>query len=94
VSEVADALHLTAHSNAIAERIVRTIRKECLDHVIVINEAHLLAILREFATYYNRDRPHRTLALQGPVPMTPQHTGRVSSRSVLAGLYHVYARAA
>ena len=81
-------------ANAIAERIVRTNRSECLDHVIVINQAHLVAILKEFAAYYNRDRPHRTLALQSPVPMTSQRTGRVSSRSVLAGLHHAYARAA
>ena len=80
--------------NAIAERIVRTIRTECLDHIIVMNEAHLLAILTEFADYYNRDRPHRSLGLQSPVSMPVQSTGRVVSRSVLGGLHHAYARAA
>ncbi len=81
-------------ANAIAERIVRTIRTECLDHLIVMNEAHLQAVLAEFAGYYNRDRPHRSLALQSPVPVTAQSAGHVISRSVLSGLHHAYARAA
>jgi transposase InsO family protein len=81
-------------ANAIAERIVRTIRSECLDHVIVLNEAHLMAILKEFAAYYNRDRPHRSLELQSPVPMTAARSGHVIARSVMGGLHHVYARAA
>jgi len=81
-------------ANAIGERIVRTVRTECLDHVIVINEAHLQAILAEFAAYYNRDRPHRSLELQTPVPVSAQSAGRVISRPVLGGLHHVYARAA
>jgi transposase InsO family protein len=81
-------------ANAIGERIVRTIRSECLDHVVVLNERHLQAVLGEFAAYYNRDRPHRTLSLQSPVPGVARSTGRVVSRSVLGGLHHAYARAA
>ncbi len=82
--EVADALHLTAYSNAIGERIVRTIRSECPDHIIAINERHLQAVLAEFAEYYNRDRPHRSLALQSPVSAAVQYTVRV--RPVLGGV--------
>ncbi|HVS07562.1 MAG TPA: integrase core domain-containing protein [Candidatus Dormibacteraeota bacterium] len=52
-------------ANSVAERIVRTIRTECLDHLIVIDERHLRAVLAEFADYYNRDRPHRSLSLAG-----------------------------
>jgi len=62
--------------------------------MIVINERHLQAVLAEFADYYNRDRPHRSLALQSPVPTAAQSTGRVVSRSVLGGLHHAYAWAA
>lgn len=80
--------------NAIAERGVRTMRTECLDHIMVINESHLRRVLTEFAAYYNRDRPHRSLALQSPVFKPVQPTGRVVSRSVLGGLHHAYARAA
>jgi transposase InsO family protein len=81
-------------ANAIGERIVRTIRSECLDHIIVINERHLQAVLAEFADYYNRDRPHRSLELASPIVVPSQPAGRVVSRSVLGGLHHVYARAA
>ena len=81
-------------ANAIGERIVRTIRAECLDHLIVVNEDHLVTVLAEFADYYNRDRPHRSLRLESPISTTPQAIGRVVSRSVLGGLHHAYARAA
>jgi putative transposase len=48
-------------ANAVAERSVRTVRTECLDHLIGINEQHLRTVLAEFADYFNRDRPHRGL---------------------------------
>ena len=82
------------NANAIAERIVRSIRVECLDHLIVINECHLIAVLREFIDYYNHDRPHRSLALTSPVPIQPSACGPVTSRPVLGGLHHAYGRAA
>jgi len=81
-------------ANAIAERIVRSIRTECLDHMIVINQTHLRSVLAELADYYNRDRPHRSLGLQSPVPVEAQSRGDVISRPVLGGLHHAYARAA
>lgn len=82
------------NANAIAERVVRSIRAECLDHLIVINERHLTAVLREFVDYYNHDRPHRTLALASPVPIQPSRDGPVTSREVLGGLHHAHGRAA
>ena len=75
-------------------RIVRTIRAECLDHVMVIDERHLHAVLTEFIVYYNRDRPHRSLGLRAPIPSEPVTRGPVISRPVLGGLHHVCARAA
>jgi transposase InsO family protein len=81
-------------ANAIAERVVRTFRQECLDHVVVFNERHLLALLTEFVHYYNHDRPHRTIELETPVPSPPTSHGDVVSRPILGGLHHVYARAA
>jgi transposase InsO family protein len=59
----------------------------------VVWEAHLGTVLAEFADYYNRDRPHRSLRLQSPIAPAPQSTGRVVSRSVLVGLLYAYARA-
>jgi transposase InsO family protein len=82
-------------ANAIAERLVRTIRSECLDHIVVFNESHIRTVLTEFADYYNRDRPHRSLRLSSPVPAAEAPSrGGVSSRPVLGGLHHVYSRAA
>ena len=80
-------------ANAVAERVIGTLRRECLDHLIVLNEQHLRAILREFVAYYNADRPHRTLKLEPPVSTMRADTGRIRSRPVLGGLHHVYGRA-
>jgi transposase InsO family protein len=81
-------------ANATAERVIGTLRRECLDHVIVLDEQHLASILREFVAYYNVERPHRTLGLQTPERRFRPTTGPVRSRRVLHGLYHVYERAA
>lgn len=83
------------NANAVAERFVRTLRQECLDHVIVVNERHLLEVLSEFTDYYNSHRPHRSLGLEAPLPTEGgNRDGLLVSRSVLGGLHHVYARAA
>ncbi len=81
-------------ANAVAERVLGTLRRECLDHVIVLNERHPSAVLAEFVRYYNAERPHRTLRLQTPEPRARPTTGMVHSRPVLNGLHHVYERAA
>jgi transposase InsO family protein len=81
-------------ANAIAERVIGTLRRECLDHMIVLDERHLLSALREFVDYYNRDRPHRTLGLQTPEVRPRLMAGPIRSRPVLNGLHHVYERVA
>ena len=81
-------------ANAIAERVIGTLRRECLDHVIVLSERHLRGLLREYVGYYNASRPHR--ALDGAAPDGPRAVvipvGRreLQSRSVLGGLHHTY----
>ena len=81
-------------ANAIAERVIGTLRRECLDHVTVVDERHLSSVLREFVTYYNQDRPHRTLGLRTP-ELRPRHTtGPIRSRPILNGLNHAYERVA
>jgi transposase InsO family protein len=81
-------------ANAVAERLVGTVRRECLDHLVVLNEAHLRAVLAQFARYYNRERPHRTLRLETPEPVARSTSGPIRASPVLGGLHHVYERAA
>jgi len=81
-------------ANAVAERWVRTARRECLDHLIPLSERHLRTVMPEFVHYYNHDRPHRSLGLQPPAPRPHARLGEVSVRPVLGGLHHVYERAA
>ena len=81
-------------ANAFAERWVRTVREECLDHVLVFGAGHLQAVLREYAAHYNARRPHRSLALVPPD--APGDAGaspvpsNVRRRDVLGGLLHEY----
>jgi transposase InsO family protein len=81
-------------ANAVAERVIGTLRRECLDHVIPVDERHLRTILVEYVHYYNTERPHRTLRLETPRPASRSPTGAVVARPVLGGLHHAYARAA
>jgi transposase InsO family protein len=70
--------------NAIAERFLGSVRRECLDHVLILGDRQLERILKEYSGYFNRERPHQGLgqALQ------------VRSEPILGGLHHVYHRAA
>lgn len=85
-------------ANSIAERLVGTLRRECLNHVFVFNERHLQRLLDEFVGYYNRHRPHRSLDQRPPCPVVPIPTGppggAVIADPVLGGLHHVYRKAA
>src|SRR6266851_10114313 len=81
-------------ANAVAERVIGTLRRECLDHLIILNEQHLWSVLAEFVGYYNAERPHRTLRLETPEPALRAVEGQVRSRPVLGGLHHVYERVA
>ncbi len=78
------------NANSIGERVVGTLR----DHLIILGERHLRAVLAEFVNYYNRERPHRTLRLETPVMSARSSGGEVKSRPILGGLHHVYERAA
>ena len=78
--------------NGYAERLIGSIRRECVDHFIIFGEAHLLRLLRSYAEYYNRIRTHRSLDKDAPIPRLVQRTGIIRSHAVLGGLHHQYVR--
>jgi transposase InsO family protein len=78
--------------NGFAERLIGSIRRECVDHFIVLGEAHLRRILRSYARYYNEIRTHRSLDKDAPASRLVQRTGIISSRPILGGLHHHYFR--
>ena len=78
--------------NGFAEQLIGSIRRECVDHFIVLGEAHLRRILRSYARYYNDIRTHRSLDKDAPVSRSVQRTGIISSRPILGGLHHHYVR--
>jgi putative transposase len=80
--------------NPIAERMMGTLRRECLDHIIILNEKHLTTVLTEFVEYYNTSRTHMSLKKDAPVHRPAQTKGRIVSQSVLGGLHHIYRRVA
>jgi transposase InsO family protein len=78
--------------NGFAERLIGSIRRECLDHFVVLGEAHLRRILRTYARYYNDIRTHRSLDKDAPVSRPVHWTGIISSHAILGGLHHHYVR--
>ena len=81
---------------AYVERVIGLIRRECLDHVIVFNEASLRRTLRLYAEYYHRSRTHLSLGKDAPEPRPaqPPETGRVVAVPQVGGLHHRYQRRA
>ncbi len=87
------------NANAYAERVIRSIRAECLDHLLILSQRHLVSVLRQYVAYYNHRRPHQGLgqalpAPLAPVPTVPATPEQVSCRPVLGGIIHDYAVAA
>lgn len=80
--------------NAVTERFIRSIRRECMDWFIIFNEHQLYGILKEYVQYYNSKRPHQGLAQQIPKGYKPQKRGKIVSYPVLYGLHHSYERKA
>ena len=82
--------------NGYAERFVGTLRRELLDHVIVLGERHLPALVRQYARYYNEDRPHMSLERDAPIarPVEPKACGRIAALPRVGGLHNRYSMAA
>jgi transposase InsO family protein len=81
------------NANAYAERFVRSLREECLDNLLIINETHLQNVLNEYLTYYNSRRPHQGLDQQSPIPRPScQAEGKIIRQKVLGGIINDYHR--
>ena len=80
--------------NPYCERLIGSIRRECLDHVIVLNERHLLRVLRSYTSYYHSSRTHRSLDNDSPDsrPVEPPEMGDVAALPQVGGLHHRYTR--
>jgi len=85
-------------ANAVAERWVRTVRTECLDHRLVFGDQHLQRLIKEYVAYYNGWRPHRSLDQKAPCRrrrrQSSEAAGRIVAEPILGGLHHVYRFAA
>jgi transposase InsO family protein len=84
-------------ANAIMERWVGSVRREILDWILIINAAHLRAVLAEYATHFNTHRPHRSLNQASPLRALPDPTDvqiKIIRRDGLGGLLHEYSQVA
>jgi transposase InsO family protein len=84
------------NANAYAERRVGTLRRECLDRILIVNRRQLELVLRVYAAHYNRHRPHRSLSLQPPDESASASApaGRIRKHELLGGLINEYEAAA
>jgi putative transposase len=80
--------------NAIAERFVGSVRREALDHYIILNRSQLITVLKDYIHYYNSQRPHQGLCQQIPTGYSPQGEGEIMKIPILSGLHHHYFRRA
>jgi transposase InsO family protein len=78
--------------NGCAERLIGSIRRDCLDHVVVFGEQHLRHLLNSYQKYYNEARTHLSLHKDAPIPRAVQTVGDTLPVSILGGLHHRYIR--
>ena len=82
--------------NATCERFLGSLRRECLDHTLILGEGQLRRVVREYVRYFNQLRPHQGLGQQLPAPTGPAvaTSGPVQAVPILGGLHHAYQRMA
>ena len=78
--------------NGCAERLIGSVRRDCLDHVVVFGEQHLRHLLKSYQQYYNEARTHLSLDKDAPVSRTVQAVGSIIAKPLLGGLHHQYVR--
>jgi putative transposase len=95
--EVLRTPYRAPRADAVCERFLGSVRRECLDHLLILGERHLARVRRECVAHFNRDRPHQGLAQATPEPLPGgrgYREGPVHAVPVLGGLHHAYRRAA
>jgi putative transposase len=88
---------MAPRANAIGERLLGSVRRECLDHILILSESHLRRILSEYALYYNRARPHQGIGQRPPesgLDRSGSDRGEIVGLPILGGLHHDYRRIA
>jgi integrase-like protein len=75
-----------------AERLIGSIRRECVDHIVVLGETHLRRMLQSYARYHNEIRTHRSLNDDAPLTRPVQRSGHIVSHAMVGGLHHQYVR--
>jgi len=86
----------TPQANGICERFIGSLRRECIDHVLIHGDKHLRRIVTEYTAYFNEERPHQGIDQRIPgyyeAPKSRPASGHVTSKSILGGLHHSYSR--
>lgn len=91
--EIENTPYQAPQANAFAERWVRSIREECLDRILIVNERHLCRVLKQYIEYYNQARPYQGIDQRFPVSAPQRSTrGTIRMRNVLGGIIHDYYR--
>jgi transposase InsO family protein len=80
--------------NAFVERLIGSIRRECLDHVVVFSDRHLRRILKSYFGYYHHSRTHLGLSKDTPLPRAAMNRGKIAAIPQVGGLHHRYERRA
>ena len=83
-------------ANAYCERFIGSLRRECLDHILILSEKQLRRAVQEYVSYFNGDRPHQGIYQRVPSTLasSPVGEGEIVARPVLGGLHHAYSRKA
>jgi len=88
----------TPQANGVCERFMGSLRRECLDHILIYDDRHLERVTKEYTAYFNEKRPHQGIEQRAPnhydLPKSKPTRGQISSKAILWGLYHSYLRAA
>jgi transposase InsO family protein len=88
----------TPQANGVCERFMGSLRRECLDHVLIHDDKHLLRVAKEYTAYFNQERPHQGIEQQIPgqydLTRSKPTRGQVTSKAILGGLHHSYSRTA